>query len=156
MKARPGAWLLGSMVLLLVGGRTVPAAQAGIDAGEPVIGLSFRGAHRAYPLALFSERRVVNDVVGSMEVAVFHDPARGLATAWFRTVLGEPIEFSGAADGTVADDLTTVTRWDLETGIAVWGNLEGQRLVALPATTTTWAGWAALHPDAQIYAGERH
>lgn len=154
MKARPGAWLLGGMVLLLIGGRTTPGAQAGIAAGEPVIGLSFRGAHRAYPLALFSERRVVNDVVGSMEVAVFHDPARGLATAWFRMVLGEPIEFSGAADGTVADDLTTVTRWDLETGIAVWGNLEGQRLVALPVTTTTWAGWAGLHPNARVYAEE--
>jgi hypothetical protein len=154
MKARPGAWLLGGMALMLVAGRTVSPAAAGIDGGEPVIGLSFRGAHLAYPLALFSERRVVNDVVGSMEVAVFHDPARGLATAWFRMVLGEPIEFSGAADGTVADDLTTVTRWDLETGIAVWGNLEGQRLVALPVTTTTWAGWASLHPNARVYAEE--
>jgi hypothetical protein len=143
------------LALLLVAGRTAPAAQADITAREPVIGLSFRGAHRAYPLSLFSDRRVVNDVLGSMEVAVFHDPERGLATAWFRTVFGEPIEFSGAADGAVAADLTTVTRWDLETGVAVWGNLEGQRLVALPATTTTWAGWEAQHPDSLIYSGER-
>jgi hypothetical protein len=122
-----------------------------VDDGEPVIGLSVRGTHRAYPFSLFSERRVVNDVVGSMEVAVFHDPQRGTAAAWFRTVLGEPIEFSGAAAGTVADDLTTITRWDLATGVAVGGNLQGQRLIAVPVTTTSWAGWRALHPDAALH-----
>lgn len=123
-----------------------------IEANGPVIGLSLRGAHRAYPLSLFAERRVVNDVVGSLEIAVFHDPERNLATAWFRTVLGEPIEFSGAADGTVADDLTTVTRWDLTTGLAVGGNLQGQRLVALPLKSTSWAGWSALHPNSEVFS----
>jgi hypothetical protein len=121
-------------------------------AGEPVIGLSFRGAHRAYPLTLFSDRRVVNDVIGSMEIAVFHSPELGVSAAWFRTILGEPIEFSGAASGTIADDLTTITRWDLTTGVAVAGNLQGQRLVALPATLTSWEGWTALHPNAGVYA----
>jgi hypothetical protein len=145
-------------VLLAAALAVAPAAAAGdpaaLDAGQPVIGLSLRGAHRAYPLSLFRERRVVNDVVGSMEVAVFHDPERNVSAAWFRTVLGEPIEFSGAAAGTVADDLTTITRWDLATGVAVGGNLQGQRLVALPLTTTSWAGWAAKHPNAGVYEAE--
>ena len=70
-------------------------------------------------------------------------------------VHGEPIEFSGAATGTVADDLTTVTRWDLATGVAVGGNLQGQRLVPLTVTTTSWAGWAATHPNSQLYREER-
>ena len=123
--------------------------------GEQVIGLSFRGAHRAYPLTLFSDRRVVNDVIGSMEIAVFHNPELGVSAAWFRTILGEPIEFSGMATGTIADDLTTITRWDLTTGVAVAGNLQGQRLTALPATLTSWDGWAALHPNAGIYGSGR-
>ena len=126
-----------------------PAAQ------EDVVGISVRGAHRAYPATLFSGRRVVNDVIGDMEVAVFHDPERGLSAAWFRVVRGEPIEFSGTATGTVAEDLTTITRWDLATGVAVGGNLQGQRLVPLDVTTTSWAGWAATHPNAQLFQGER-
>jgi hypothetical protein len=129
-----------------------PAAPA---AQESVVGLSVRGANRAYPTALFSQRRVVNDVIGDLEVAIFHDPERGLSAAWFRMVHGEPIEFSGAATGTVADDLTTVTRWDLATGVAVGGNLQGQKLVALPVLKTSWAGWAAAHPNAQIYRDGR-
>ena len=127
------------------------AAPATPAAQETVIGLSVRSAHRAYPTTLFSERRVVNDVIGDMEVAVFHDPERGVSAAWFRMVRGEPIEFSGNATGTVAEDLTTVTRWDLATGVAVAGNLQGQRLAALPVSTTSWAGWAATHPNAQLY-----
>jgi len=126
-----------------------PAAE------EAVVGLSVRGAHRAYPTALFSTRRVVNDVIGDMEVAIFYDQERSMSAAWFRLVRGEPIEFSGNAIGTVADDLTTITRWDLATGVAVGGNLQGQRLVPLPVMTTSWASWAATHPNAQIFREQR-
>jgi hypothetical protein len=132
-----------------------PSAPAPPAAQEPVVGLSVRGAHRAYPTTLFSGRRVVNDVIGDMEVAVFHDPERGVSAAWFRMVRGEPIEFTGSATGTVAEDMTTITRWDLTTGVAVGGNLQGQRLVALPVLMTSWAGWAATHPNAEIFHDER-
>lgn len=131
------------------------SASPAPPAQEAVVGLSVRGAHRAYPAALFSQRRVLNDVVGDLEVAIFHDPERGLSTAWFRVVRGEPIEFAGSATGTVAEDMTTVTRWDLATGVAVGGNLQGQRLVSLPALMTSWAGWAATHPNAEIFHEQR-
>jgi hypothetical protein len=55
----------------------------------------------------------------------------------------------------VADDLTTITRWDLATGVAVGGNLQGQRLVPLAVSTTSWAGWAATHPNAQVFHEQR-
>ena len=145
-------------VLLSASSIVAPGAAAQPDplsAHQPVVGVSFRGIHRAYPVTLFAGRRVLNDVIGSMEIAVFHDPERGVSSAWFRTVLGDPIEFSGAAIGAVADDLTTVTRWDLTTGVAVGGNLEGQRLVSLGAAATSWAGWVAAHPNATVFSAGR-
>lgn len=145
------AALAGAVALLAPPALTAPGQPLAPGSQEAVVGLSVRGKDRAYPAALFSSRRVVNDVVGDMEVAVFHDPERGLSAAWFRMVLGEPIEFSGTAAGTVAEDLTTVTRWDLATGVAIGGNLQGQRLVPLTVTTTSWAGWAATHPNSQLY-----
>lgn len=143
---------LAALLLLFAAAPSGAAAeQVAPEAPQPVIALSFRGAHRAYPLTLFRETRVLNDVVGSMEIAVYHDPNRNFSSAWFRTVYGEPIEFSGSADGVVADDLTTATRWDLETGVAMGGNLEGQRLIPLPFVTTSWPEWAATHPTAQLF-----
>ena len=146
--------VLGSPARDARGEGTAPAPEAPA-AKESVVGLSVRGAHRAYPAALFAQRRVVNDVIGDMEVAVFHDPERGLSAAWFRIVLGEPIEFSGTAAGSVAEDLTTITRGDLATGVAVGGNLQGQRLAPLPVLMTSWDGWAATHPNTQVYREER-
>ena len=138
-------------LLALLATARADAAEGEPAPGEPVIALSFRGAHRAYPLTLFPAPRVLNDVVGSMEIAVYHDPTRDVSAAWFRTVYGEPIEFSGAAEGAVGDDLTTATRWNLETGVAASGNLQGQRLVPLPLTRTTWAELVGAQPAAQPF-----
>lgn len=135
-----------------------PAAAAGDgDApGPQVIAMSFAGRHRAYPLEAFERPRVLNDVLGRQEVAVFHDPVRRLSRAWFRTIFGEPIEFSGEVVGTMAEDLTTITRWDLETGEAVAGGLVGQHLVAVPITLTSWEALKARFPDAQLFSsGQR-
>lgn len=119
---------------------------------EPVIGISFRGSNRAYPLSIFLSRRILNDVVESQEVVIFHDPTRNLSVAWFRTLYGEPIEFSEQVAGTQVEDLTTITRWDMSTGKAVGGNLVGQKLVPLPITIISWSGWLAKHPDTNIYS----
>jgi len=145
--------LAAAALLGLLGAAPTGAEAVAPQDGDPVIGISFRGASRAYPLGAFATRPVLNDVIGRQEVVLFHDTAGGLSAAWFRTVLGEPIEFSGRASGTVADDLSTVTRWNMLTGEAVGGNLAGQRLVGLPFTATSWGSWRAAHPDAEVYAG---
>jgi len=147
--------LFAALVALAPPPTSAAEQTAAPGAQEAVVGLSVRGAHRAYPAGLFSARQVVNDVVADMEIAVYFDPEHGVSAAWFRSVLGEPIEFEGTATGAVAADLTTITRWDLTTGVAVAGNLKGQRLVPLPVTTTSWAGWAALHPNAQVFRENR-
>ena len=118
-----------------------------------VLGISFRGGHRAYPLSLFSEPRVINDEIRQQEVAVFHDAALGVSTAYFRMVLGEAIEFSDAVTGgAVAEDITTITRWDMSSGKAVGGNLVGMELVPIPLSVTTWAEWFATHPDTTVFS----
>ena len=144
------ALLFASALVLLFSGAARSADQQPGE-NEPVIGLTFRGADRAYPLSVFSPRRVVNDVVGQQEVVVFHDPDRGLTAAWFRTVFGDPIEFSGQVTGTVADDLTTITRWDMTTGVAVGGNLAGQKLVPVPIRMIPLSVWRAKYPSGALF-----
>lgn len=136
---------------------TIAAALSGravaeeADPPKRVLGLSYRGHHRAYPLEVFLPPRAVNDNIRQQEVVVFHDPARGVSSAFFRMVMGEAIRFSGSVDGTVADDLTTITRWDLDSGKAVGGNLTGMELMPLPVVTTSLEEWLSIHPDTDIY-----
>lgn len=151
IRRSPPAGALGILAVFLA--VCVPHQGA---AGEPrpdapVLGLSFRGQHRAYPLEIFLPPRAVNDDIRQQEVVVFHDQDRGVSSAYFRMVMGEPIVFSGAVDGTVADDLTTITRWDLGSGKAVGGNLAGMELIPLPVTMTSLEEWLARHPDTEVY-----
>ena len=136
----------------VAGANSDVASGAHGPAGEGVIGLSFRGLHRAYPMKYFSLPTVVNDLIRQQEVAVYHDPERGISAAYFRLVLGEPIEFSGKLSGTVADDLTTITRWDMSSGKAVGGNLLGMDLVPLPIVATSLAEWLKAHPDSTLFS----
>ena len=150
MIARAGWVLLFATLLALPAGAT--AAADGEDAGV-VLGISFRGNHRAYPLTLFTDPRVINDKIRQQEVAVFHDGELGISRAWFRMILGEAIEFSGDLSGqAVAEDLTTITRWDMASGKAVGGNLTGMELVPLPLSRTSWAEWFASHPDTTVFS----
>lgn len=154
---RPPALAL-LLLLLLLGDRPLPVSGAEREPGGgesfPVIGLSFRGLHRAYPLDAFTGPRVINDRIRQQEIAVYYDPGRGLSAAYIRLVLGESIEFSGSLNGTLAEDITTVTRWDMTSGKAVAGNLLGMELVPLPVTRTSLPEWLASHPDTTVYAAE--
>jgi hypothetical protein len=151
------------LAALTAGAFIVGASQAstlaGVGAeaepkGDPVLGLSFRGRHRAYPLRYFSPAAVVNDEIRQQEVAVFHDGDRGVSRAYFRMVLGEPIVFGERVKDALADDLSTITRWDMTSGKAVGGNLVGMELIPLKLVRTSWEEWLASHPDTTIFSPE--
>jgi hypothetical protein len=133
---------------------TEDGGATGKPDGDYVLGLSFRGRHRAYPLRYFSPPAVVNDRIRQQEVAIFHDGDRGVSRAYFRMVLGEPIEFSGEVKDALADDLSTITRWDMTSGKAVGGNLVGMELIPLNLIRTSWEEWFASHPDTTVFSPE--
>ena len=147
---------LGLLSVVMASMLTAREGAAGeTDPAKRVLGLSYRGHHRAYPLEIFFPPRAVNDDIRHQELVIFHDPASGISTAFFRMVMGEAIEFSGTVDGTVADDLTTITRWDLNSGKAVGGNLTGMELIPLPVVTLSLEEWLSRHPDTDIYRHDR-
>jgi hypothetical protein len=152
---RPGSPRRPALAIFFAAILSALPARGGAP-GDPggeaqILGLSFRGQHRAYPLEIFLTPRVVNDNIRQQEVVIFHDPTRNVSSAFFRMVMGEAIEFSGSVDGTVADDLTTITRWDLGSGKAVEGNLTGMELIPLAVVTTSLEEWLSRHPDSEIY-----
>ncbi len=139
----------GLLAVLLV---AIPIRLPGADSPpDMVIHLTVAGTTRAYPLATFAASPVVNDLVGPLAVVVFHDRDTGGAAAYFRLVGGEPIEFSGEARGGIADDLTTASRWDMLTGKAVSGGLEGQSLVPIPFRRAGREEWRKANPKGTVF-----
>ena len=66
-------------------------------------------------------------------------------------VLGEPILFAEHPVGTIGEDLTTMTRWDLFSGKAISGNLTGMQLFPLSLAEMPLSEWSRLHPDTTFF-----
>lgn len=71
-----------------------------------------------------------------------------------RLVQGEPLEFGVSGQLYNSDllmyDRTTDTRWEQISGIAVVGELTGERLDYYPSQIMTWADWQEAYPESEV------
>ena len=119
-----------------------------LEENELVLGVDTGDATTAYVMAeLPVERSVIMDEVGGTPIVVFTEGGTVFALAYSRLVDGTELGFSATSDGWSSDD---GTRWD-GAGIAVSGPLAGERLDFVTSFVTEWYGWAAYHPDTDIY-----
>ncbi|WP_290813888.1 DUF3179 domain-containing protein [Halovivax sp.] len=123
---------------------------------------------RAYPLRILDYHEIVNDEVGridaagfdaaddaeSIPIAVTWCPLCASAVVYDRRVDGRPLTFgvSGklADDDLVMYDRETESEWKQSAGEAIAGELAGDRLDVLPATTLTARRFAAEYPDGVV------
>jgi hypothetical protein len=134
---------------------------------ERVVGVDLdTGESKAYPFSVITVEQVVNDTLGDTPIAVFWggDTADALAAgtvadgdqvgtgiAFDRRVGDRTLTFTSNGDGTFTDD-GTGSVWTL-TGLAVSGELEGQRLPTVTHHNEFWFTWDAFFPDGEVYEG---
>jgi hypothetical protein len=108
---------------------------------------------------------VINDEVGSTPIAVLHK--RGTASALDERAIAESRDVGSSAvfdrrlgnrtltlratDNGVYVDEETGSTWNLF-GVAIAGELAGQRLTPVVAFDHFWFAWAAFFPATTIYA----
>ncbi len=149
---KTGKIFLAAAGALALCAATLPgAASSSTPTGDMVIGLSLMGVQKAYPASFFEGTPVVNDRIGHLDIVIFYNLKDDYASAFFRIIGGEPLEFSGRARGMEADDLTTATRWDMTTGEAVGGNLMGMKLIPIPVSKTPLSEWREIYPSSAFY-----
>jgi hypothetical protein len=123
---------------------------------EYVIGVRLGGQVQAYPFSVLGREPVVNDEVGDVPVAVFFDQATLSGTAFVRELAdGMLLTFEGTRDSTIVRDQETGSEWDIISGVATDGKLEGAQLGAIPITYAFWFGWIDYHADSSVYGYER-
>jgi hypothetical protein len=138
-----------------------PSRQVVVPPGEPVVGLTLNGCHRAYLLRAFrrADTFVTRDSLDDTWVTVVHSLRRKRTRALVamrREVDAAPLTFGG---------------WDVRTGemILAYDGLrydgethaprDGADRPSLPfrevaLVTTTWGRWSEDHPDTTVNVGE--
>ena len=108
------------------------------------IGLAMDDEARVWTFTDLYNERVINDHFDGVAIVVVYDAASRTATICDRNVDGNELTFE-SRDGELIDR-DTASKWDLFTGVALSGTLEGKRLKRMPGLVTDSAAWHVYHP----------
>lgn len=126
-----------------------PGEPSSYRLSDMLLVIDFSDETVAYPFPALRSRRVVNDVVGGVELAIVLE--EGDLSSWSvlgRTVSGQTLTLRW--EGTDLVDEETGTIWDSTTGFGVDGELSGETLPLLPALTVFPADFDSFWPDGEI------
>ena len=128
-----------------------------------VVGITTETGQKAYSFAVLREGGVVNDTFESRDLVVFMKTGRaasiqsaagdskGGATSVFdRKVGGLTLTFQGF-DSQLAVDRETRSTWNKSTGVAIQGELKGERLNRVTSMVAFWLAWFDFYPDTEVY-----
>ena len=135
-------------------GRGRPDLDGNIHPKEYVIGVRLDGEARAYPFSALGREPIINDQVGDIPVGIFFDTNSLSGSAFDRSLEdGTILTFKPGDAGQIVTDNETGSRWNMLTGEAVSGDLEGTKLEQVPITYSFWFGWIDYHTESSVYEG---
>ena len=121
---------------------------------EPVIAFELNGDARAYPLQILVWHEIVNDVVGSVPVAVTFCPLCNTAIVFERTLEGVVYDFGTSGKLRNSDlvmwDRQTESWWQQFTGEAIVGELTGKKLMFLSGPIISWSDFKSANPEGKV------
>lgn len=137
----------------------IPAAQADWpDDDAMVLGVSWNGEARAYPIAILNWHELVNDTLGGRPILVSFCPLCGTGIVFDRRVKGEERTF-GVSGLLYRSDLLMYDRgteslWSQISAEAVTGPLLGERLELVRSSMKRFGEWKKQHPKTRVLTRE--
>ena len=125
---------------------------------ETVIALEIDGMRKVYPINIFKKRKTISDTFQKRHLLVYHDQITNNTLVYNRMIGKTILEFPDidnpslhieAAD--IITDKATGTKWNINSGIAVYGSLKGKKLVRIGFKNIYWFVWADHYPYTEIY-----
>lgn len=132
------------------------SADTWLHDDDTVIGLTFDGVSRAYPLKILAYHMVVNDVVNLKPLLITYSPLTASAMAFKPLVNGTQTQFgiSGLVHNSsiILYDRLQGNLWEQITGQAILGPAAqaNESLQSLPLSLTTWKTWKTAHPETVV------
>jgi hypothetical protein len=124
-----------------------------VDLNRTVIGISYNGESKAYPIQYLGYHHQVQDNVGGKRVMVTYCTVCRTGRVYEPIVNGKPETFRLVGMdhfNALFEDATTESWWRQANGKAVAGPLIGHSLPEFPFSQVTLAQWLELHPNSKI------
>ena len=122
-----------------------------LDLKAMVVGVWIGDVARAYPYDLCDDPCVISDSVADVPIVAYRNPETGAIGVWRRRVGDAVLTFGEHARADRAKDRETGSTWDLLTGKAVSGGLEGKALTGVPHVPAYWFAWQDYHPRTSVH-----
>ena len=122
---------------------------------EFIVGVTIEGLSKAYPFSELDATPVVNDIFNGVPLLVTFDSASATGVAFNPVVEGRHLEFSrhNLSEELLMKDGETGTVWDLLTGEALEGPLDGTILEKIASHYEFWFAWKDYRPETELYQG---
>ena len=124
-----------------------------LETKDEVLGLSFGDVHKAYPVEMLQQERLVNDVVGGTELVIIASATSSGATVYARQ--GREFRLPESDTASHGLPMSLVDSDDVEwrvTEEALVSTADSSlRLPRLPSQISFWFGWFAFHPDTLLF-----
>lgn len=125
-----------------------------IRPGDRVMGVSYNGVAKAYPIAVLDYHEIVNDTFGDTPLTVTFYPLSGTGMVFLAEAGGQVLDFGVSGliynSDLLLYDRNTRSLWSQIMKTAVTGPLKGATLTQVPAQYTTWANWSSQHPQSLL------
>jgi hypothetical protein len=131
----------------------VSAAVNKIPLEKLIVGVSFNGEAKAYPIQLIGYHHQVRDTVGGVPVMVTYCTVCRTGRVFSPMVNGKPETFRLVGMdhfNAMFEDATTKSWWQQATGMAITGKLKGTSLPELPSQQMTLASWLEAYPASLV------
>jgi len=119
-----------------------------------VTGIVHDGKIKAYPHPILDWHEIVNDEIGSLELAITYCPLTGTGIGWDRNINGQVTTFgvSGLLYNTnlMPYDRLTNSTWSQQRLDCVNGELIGNRINTYSLVETTWKTWKSSFPESEV------
>lgn len=137
-----------------------------LQAMERVVALEGGDEFLAVSFDQLADKKLADVEVGGVEMVVFWAPGTasaldqaqisdgrdvGSSSVFDPTLNGRRLTFENAGEGIFRDDQTGST-WNMS-GVAVEGELAGERLSAVPHGNHFWFAWGTFRPETEIWNG---
>lgn len=130
------------------------ARDSEIKPGDRVMGVSYNGVSKAYPILILDQHEIVNDTFALTPLTITFCPLCGTGMVFQAEAAGKVLNFGVSGliynSDMLLYDRDTKSLWSQVMRKAVTGPLKGTDLTQVPAQYTTWAAWSQLHPDSLL------